>query len=101
LIISGGYNVYPKEIESFLDEMEGVTESAVVGVPHPDFGEAVTAIVVAKPGATLNEVDVIGFLKSRIANFKVPKRVFFAPELPRNTMGKVQKNVLREQFKNG
>jgi len=99
LIISGGYNVYPKEIESFIDEMEGVTESAVVGVPHPDFGEAVTAVVVSKPGAALSESDVIGFLKSRIANFKVPKRVFFVRELPRNTMGKVQKNVLRDQCK--
>lgn len=99
LIISGGYNVYPKEIESFIDEIDGVTESAVVGVPHPDFGEAVAAVVVAKPGAMLSESAVIGFLKSRIANFKVPKRVFFVPELPRNTMGKVQKNVLRDQCK--
>lgn len=100
LIISGGYNVYPKEIESFIDEMDGVVESAVVGVPHPDFGEAVTAVVVAKPGASLSEADVIGSLKSKIANFKVPKRVFFVPELPRNTMGKVQKNVLRDLYKN-
>ena len=100
LIISGGYNVYPKEIESFIDEMDGVSESAVVGVPHPDFGEAVTAVVVSTPGTALSESDVIAFLKSRIANFKVPKKVFFVPELPRNTMGKVQKNVLREQCKN-
>ena len=100
LIISGGYNVYPKEIESFIDEMNGVVESAVVGVPHPDFGEAVTAVVVSKPGASLSEADVIGSLKSKIANFKVPKRVFFVPELPRNTMGKVQKNVLRDLYKN-
>lgn len=100
LIISGGYNVYPKEIESFIDEMDGVTESAVIGVPHPDFGEAVTAVIVAKPNASLSESDVIGFLKSKIANFKVPKQVFFVPELPRNTMGKVQKNVLREQCGN-
>ncbi|HJV81735.1 malonyl-CoA synthase [Noviherbaspirillum sp.] len=99
LIISGGYNVYPKEIESFIDEMDGVTESAVVGVPHHDFGEAVTAVIVTRPGAALSEGDVIGYLKSRIANFKVPKRVFFLQDLPRNTMGKVQKNVLREQFK--
>jgi malonyl-CoA/methylmalonyl-CoA synthetase len=98
LIISGGYNVYPKEIESVIDEIDGVSESAVVGVPHPDFGEAVTAVVVSKPNASLSESDVIGFLKSRIANFKVPKRVFFVPELPRNTMGKVQKNVLRDQY---
>ncbi|OWW22621.1 malonate--CoA ligase [Noviherbaspirillum denitrificans] len=101
LIISGGYNVYPKEIESFIDEMDGVAESAVVGVPHPDFGEAVTAVVVSKPGVTLSESQVIGSLKSKIANFKVPKRVFFVPELPRNTMGKVQKNVLRDQYKDG
>jgi malonyl-CoA/methylmalonyl-CoA synthetase len=99
LIISGGYNVYPKEIESFIDEMDGVVESAVVGVPHPDFGEAVTAVVVPKNGAVLSEAEVIGSLKSKIANFKVPKRVFFVPELPRNTMGKVQKNVLRDQYK--
>lgn len=100
LIISGGYNVYPKEIESFIDEMDGVTESAVVGVPHPDFGEAVTAVIVPKSNASLSESDVIGYLKSKIANFKVPKRVFFVRELPRNTMGKVQKNVLREQCGN-
>lgn len=98
LIITGGYNVYPKEIESFIDEMDGVVESAVIGVPHPDFGEAVTAVVVPRPDASLTEKDVIGFLKARIANFKVPKRVHFVQELPRNTMGKVQKNVLREQF---
>jgi malonyl-CoA/methylmalonyl-CoA synthetase len=98
LIISGGYNVYPKEIESFIDEMGGVSESAVIGVPHRDFGEAVTAVIVTRPGVTLSEADVIAHLKVQIANFKVPKRVFFVPDLPRNTMGKVQKNVLREQF---
>ncbi|MBS0308169.1 MAG: malonyl-CoA synthase [Proteobacteria bacterium] len=99
LIISGGYNVYPKEIESFIDEIDGVVESAVIGVPHPDFGEAVTAVVVTKPQAKIAEADVIALLKSKIANFKVPKRVHFLADLPRNTMGKVQKNVLREQFK--
>jgi len=98
LIISGGYNVYPKEIESVIDELDGVVESAVVGVPHPDFGEAVTAVVVTRPGASLSGHDVIDMLKAKIANFKVPKHVFFVSELPRNTMGKVQKNVLREQF---
>jgi malonyl-CoA/methylmalonyl-CoA synthetase len=98
LIISGGYNVYPKEIETVIDEIDGVVESAVVGVPHPDFGEAVTAVVVTAPGVTLEEGAVISQLKGRIANFKVPKRIFFVAELPRNTMGKVQKNVLREQF---
>ena len=101
LIISGGYNVYPKEIESFIDEMDGVVESAVIGVPHPDFGEAVTAVVVTKPNASLTEAGVIESLKSQIANFKVPKHVFFVPELPRNTMGKVQKNLLRERFGKG
>jgi malonyl-CoA/methylmalonyl-CoA synthetase len=99
LIISGGYNVYPKEIESFIDEIDGVVESAVIGVPHVDYGEAVTAVVVTKPNATITESEVITTLKAKIANFKVPKRVFFLNDLPRNTMGKVQKNVLREQFK--
>ncbi len=99
LIISGGYNVYPKEIESLIDELDGVAESAVIGVPHPDFGEAVTAVVVGKPGANLNEQAMIAALKSKIANFKVPKQVHFVDELPRNAMGKVQKNLLRERFK--
>jgi malonyl-CoA/methylmalonyl-CoA synthetase len=99
LIISGGYNVYPKEIESFIDEIDGVVESAVIGVPHPDYGEAVTAVVVIKPNVKIAESDVIAELKTKIANFKVPKRVFFLNDLPRNTMGKVQKNLLRDQFK--
>jgi malonyl-CoA/methylmalonyl-CoA synthetase len=99
LIISGGYNVYPKEIELALDELPGVRESAVIGVPHPDFGEAVTAVVVARPGAAApTEADVVAALKSKLANFKVPKRVYFVDDLPRNAMGKVQKNVLREKF---
>lgn len=98
LIISGGYNVYPKEIESFIDEMPGVVESAVIGVPHADFGEAVVAVVVRKPGVEIDEAAMIGTLKGRIANFKVPKRVHVVDELPRNTMGKVQKNVLRQQY---
>ncbi len=99
LIISGGLNIYPKEIESYLDKIDGVLESAVIGVPHPDFGEAVVAIVVRKPeGADLTEADVIAALKERIAGFKVPKRVCFVAELPRNTMGKVQKNLLREHY---
>jgi malonyl-CoA/methylmalonyl-CoA synthetase len=98
LIISGGYNVYPKEIEAVLDEMEGVAESAVVGVPHADYGEAVLAIVVAKPGADLSADAMIAALKQKIANFKVPKHIVFVDELPRNTMGKVQKNILREQY---
>ncbi len=98
MIISGGYNVYPKEIESVLDDMEGVAESAVIGVPHPDFGEAVVAVVVPKPGASLSEQDMIAQLKQRIANFKVPKRLVFVDDLPRNAMGKVQKKVLRELY---
>ena len=98
LIISGGYNVYPKEIESVIDEITGVQESAVIGVPHADFGEAVTAIIVRHKHGTLTEEQVIATLKAQIANYKIPKRVFFVDELPRNTMGKVQKNRLREQF---
>ncbi|MBP8308391.1 MAG: malonyl-CoA synthase [Burkholderiaceae bacterium] len=98
LIISGGYNVYPKEIESYLDEMPGVFESAVIGVAHRDFGEAVTAVVVAQPGASLDEAALIAELKGRIAAFKVPKRIHVVPELPRNQMGKVQKNLLRDRF---
>lgn len=100
LIISGGYNVYPKEIESFIDELDGVVESAVIGLPHPDFGEAVTAVVIARQDAAIAEADVIAALKTKIANFKVPKRIFFMQDLPRNTMGKVQKNVLRDLFRN-
>jgi malonyl-CoA/methylmalonyl-CoA synthetase len=99
LIISGGYNVYPAEVEGFINEMPGVAESAVIGVPHPDFGEAVVAVVVARPGAALDGAAVIFALKAQIAHFKVPKRVFVVGELPRNTMGKVQKNLLREQHK--
>ncbi|HPU50899.1 MAG TPA: malonyl-CoA synthase [Burkholderiaceae bacterium] len=98
LIISGGFNVYPKEIESYLDDMPGVLESAVIGVAHRDFGEAVTAVVVPEPGATLDEAEMIAGLKRRIASFKVPKRIHIVAELPRNQMGKVQKNLLREQF---
>ena len=99
LIISGGYNVYPAEVEGHVNELPGVAESAVVGVPHPDFGEAVVAVVVPRPGALLDDATIIGTLKSGIANFKVPKRVFVVDELPRNAMGKVQKNQLREQHK--
>ena len=101
LIITGGYNVYPKEIEGFIDEMDGVLESAVIGVPHRDFGEAVTAVVVPRAGAKVDEAAVIAALKARIAGFKVPKRVHVVGELPRNTMGKVQKNQLRERFAAG
>jgi malonyl-CoA/methylmalonyl-CoA synthetase len=98
LVITGGLNVYPKEVELFLDTIPGVQESAVIGVPHADFGEAVVAIIVAEKGTTLNEESVIGIAKEGVANFKVPKRVMFIPELPRNTMAKVQKNILREAY---
>ena len=99
LIISGGYNVYPAEIEGTINEMPGVAESAVIGVPHPDFGEAGVAVIIARPGATVQPERVIADLKARLANFKIPKRCFVVNELPRNTMGKVQKNLLREQYK--
>lgn len=99
LIISGGYNVYPVEVESLLNERPGVAESAVVGVPHADFGEAVIAVVVAQPGASLDGDNLIAALKARIANYKVPKRIFVDDGLPRNVMGKVQKNLLRERFR--
>jgi len=101
LIISGGFNVYPKEVESYLDELPGVAESAVFGVPHRDFGEAVVAAVVPRPGASPHEGELIAALKTRIAGFKVPKRVHLLDELPRNAMGKVQKNLLRERFGDG
>ncbi len=99
LIITGGYNVYPKEIESVINEIKGVAESAVIGLPHADFGEAVTAVIVAQGDAQLDEAAIIGSLKNRIANFKIPKRVMFVDELPRNAMGKVQKNLLRAKFR--
>ncbi len=96
LVISGGYNVYPKEIELLIDDVPGVLESAVVGLPHPDFGEAVTAIVVRQPGASADEAAIIAAISPGLARYKQPKRVLFADELPRNVMGKVQKNVLRD-----
>ena len=99
LIISGGYNVYPAEIEGYINEMPGVAESALVGVPHPDFGEVGVAVVVPKPGAQVQADAVVAGLKSRLANFKIPKKCFVVAELPRNTMGKVQKNLLREQHR--
>ncbi|MDZ7592256.1 MAG: malonyl-CoA synthase [Rubrivivax sp.] len=99
LIICGGYNVYPAEIEGVINELPGVAESAVVGVPHPDFGEAVVAVVVPRPGATLDGAAIAAQLRKQIANFKLPKHVFVVPELPRNSMGKVQKNLLREEHR--
>jgi len=100
LIISGGFNVYPKEVEAALDAIDGIGESAVIGLPHPDFGEAVAAVVTRAEGGEQAAGDaVIQTLKDRIAGFKVPKRVIFVDELPRNAMGKVQKNELRERYK--
>ncbi|MEN6542497.1 malonyl-CoA synthase [Parvibaculum sp.] len=99
LIISGGYNVYPKEIETLIDEMPEVDESAIVGVAHRDFGEAGVAVVVLRKGKLLDEPTLIARLKDKIANYKVPKRAYFVETLPRNTMGKVQKNLLREIYR--
>lgn len=96
LIISGGFNVYPKEVEEALDELPGVLESAVVGLPHPDFGEGVVAFLVGKTGAVLQEQELLAALAQKLAKFKQPKRIFFLDELPRNAMGKVQKNILRD-----
>jgi malonyl-CoA/methylmalonyl-CoA synthetase len=98
LVITGGYNVYPKEIESEIDAMDGVEESAVIGLPHADFGEAVTAAVVLKPGASLDERAVLRELEGRLAKYKLPKRVLFVDALPRNTMSKVLKADLRRRF---
>jgi len=96
LIISGGFNVYPKEIELVLDALPGVAESAVIGVPHHDFGEAVVAVVLGDG----EEQALIAAARERLAPFKAPKRIVFVSELPRNAMGKVQKAVLRETYKN-
>ncbi|MEQ9690419.1 MAG: AMP-binding protein, partial [Bauldia litoralis] len=98
LVISGGFNVYPKEVETAIDELTGVVESAVIGLPHPDFGEAVTAVVVLQEGADLTEADICAPLAANLARYKQPKRVIFVDELPRNTMGKVQKNLLRDRL---
>lgn len=100
LIISGGFNVYPKEVESVIDAIDGIVESAVVGVPHPDFGEAVVAVAMRRPGRDDVTADrVAAVCKEELANYKVPKRIFFIDELPRNAMGKVQKNLLRDEHK--
>ena len=98
LIISGGYNIYPKEVELFLDEQSGVLESAVIGVPHPDFGEAVVAVLVGQPGEDINPDILRAAAMEKLAKFKQPKHFEVVPELPRNSMGKVQKNLLRDQF---
>jgi malonyl-CoA/methylmalonyl-CoA synthetase len=98
LIISGGYNVYPKEIEAEIDGLAGVIESAVIGIPHRDLGEGVTAIVVAKPSSGATEQNILAALRNRLAKFKLPKYILFVDALPRNAMGKVQKNILRESY---
>jgi acyl-CoA synthetase (AMP-forming)/AMP-acid ligase II len=100
LVISGGFNVYPKEVESEIDAISGVVESAVIGLAHPDLGEGVTAVVVKSKDAALTETEILGALEGRLARFKQPKRVFFVDDLPRNAMGKVQKNVLRDTYAN-
>ena len=98
LIISGGYNIYPKEIELILDDQPGVLESAVIGVPHSDFGEGVVGLIVAEPGAVISTERIMGVLGEQLARFKQPKKLIVMAEFPRNTMGKLQKNILREQF---
>ena len=98
LIISGGYNVYPAEIEGYLNDLPGIEESAVIGIPDPDFGEVGVAIVIAKKGGVIDPAKIIASMKSSLANFKVPKQCFVIDALPRNAMGKVQKNILREQY---
>jgi malonyl-CoA/methylmalonyl-CoA synthetase len=100
LIISGGFNVYPKEVESLIDELPNIEESAVVGIPHADFGEGVTAFVVCKPGSNVTEKEILDSLSGRLARFKHPKRVVFLEQLPRNSLGKVQKSLMRETYNN-
>jgi malonyl-CoA/methylmalonyl-CoA synthetase len=99
LIITGGFNVYPKEVESEIDDMPGIIESAVIGVPHKDFGEGVVAVVVRERGSKVSEDEIAARLETRLAKFKNPKRIVFVDSLPRNTMGKVQKNVMRDTYK--
>ena len=94
----GGFNVHPKEVETEIDAIPGVLESAVIGIPDADFGEAVTAVAIRQEGAEISEPEVLQALRSRLAKYKLPKRVHFVVELPRNAMGKVQKNLLRKQF---
>ena len=98
MIISGGLNVYPKEVESVINEIEGVIESAVIGLPDDDLGEKVVAVIVRKDQSQITESEVISSLKTQIAGFKVPKKIILIEELPRNAMGKVQKNILRDIY---
>lgn len=99
MIISGGFNVYPKEIEDVIDQVDGIGESAVIGLTHPDFGEAVTAVITATANSHIEEETIIAATKKKLAAFKVPKAIFIVDELPRNAMGKVQKNLLRERYR--
>jgi malonyl-CoA/methylmalonyl-CoA synthetase len=98
VVITGGLNVYPKEVELFIDDLGGVKESAIIGVPHADFGEAVVAVVVRDSDSTIDAPCIIQSAKESLANFKIPKHVVFLDELPRNSMAKVQKNILREKY---
>jgi malonyl-CoA/methylmalonyl-CoA synthetase len=99
LIISGGYNVYPAEVESYVNDLPGVAESALVGIPHPDFGEVGVLVVTSREGQSLDPQQVIAATRARLANFKVPKQCFVVDSLPRNAMGKVQKNLLRDRYR--
>jgi malonyl-CoA/methylmalonyl-CoA synthetase len=99
LVISGGFNVYPIEIETEIDVITGVQECTVIGLPHPDFGEAVTAVVILRPGAGLTEETLAAGVKDKLARYKQPKRFLFVDEFPRNALGKIQKNVLRDRYK--
>ena len=98
LVISGGYNIYPKQIETEIDALDGVTESAVFGIPDPDLGEVVAAAVVLEPGAELDQEQLLSALQPRLARFKLPRKLVLLDELPRNAMGKVQKNILRDRY---
>jgi malonyl-CoA/methylmalonyl-CoA synthetase len=97
MIISGGLNIYPKEIETELNDIDGILESAVIGVPHPDFGEAVAAVIVSDNSTDIDETRIVEELRGKLANFKLPKKLIQRQELPRNAMGKVQKNILRDE----
>ena len=99
LIITGGLNVYPKEIELYINQLTGIIESAVIGIPHPDLGEAVIAVISKQNPVHLKESELVELIKQKIAPFKVPKKIFFVEQLPKNAMGKIQKNILRDQYK--
>ena len=98
LVITGGLNVYPKEVEDCLNQLPGIQESAVIGIPHPDFGEALVAIITSENGTLIEEQNIITALKQDLASFKVPRRIIRVPNLPKNVMGKVQKNILRKNY---